>query len=42
MKRRQIIDIAMGNIFRKYFKLFGGLGHSPRPFLIYQPSAIFQ
>ena len=29
------LDIVFGNIFRKYFALFGGLDSKSRPFLIY-------
>ena len=36
MKPGQLIDIAMGNIFRKSFELLVGLGPHSRPFSIYQ------
>ena len=35
-----LIDIVVGNIFRKNVSLIGGLGPKSRHFLIYQPIAI--
>ena len=35
MKIGQLVDLVMGNIFRKYFAWFGELGSKSRPFLIY-------
>ena len=40
MKLGQLMDIAIGDIFRKYFAWFKGLGYKSRSFLIYQPIAI--
>ena len=36
MKLGQLVDIAMGNIFRKWFEWLFGLGPYSRPFSIYQ------
>ena len=38
----QLTDMVMGNVFRKYFLGFEELAPKPRPFLIYQPTAINQ
>ena len=35
-----IIDIAMGNIFRKYSARFWRTGSIAKPFLLYQPTTI--
>ena len=42
MKLGQIIDIVTGNIIRKYFQWLGGLGPKSRPFIIFQPTTIYQ
>ena len=44
MKLSQLTDIITGNIFRKSFAWYGGLGPGPRfrPSLIYQPTAVNQ
>ena len=39
---KQQLDIAMDNIFGKYFEWLGGLGPNSRCFSIYQPSAILE
>ena len=36
MKLSQLVDIVMGNIFRKCFEWLVGLGPNSRPFSIYQ------
>ena len=40
MKSGLLIDTDIGNNFRKYLALFGGLGSKSRPFLIYQDTKI--
>ena len=45
MKHDQLIDIKMGNIFRKYFGKFGGMNHKSTHFFnlpIYRNSSINQ
>ena len=41
MKLGQLVDIVMGNIFRKSWERMLGLGASSRPYSIYHPKNQF-
>ena len=42
MELGQLIDVIVGNVFRKYYGSFGGVGTKSIPVLVFQATAINQ